>query len=93
MFETRQSTEFADSFKRKHHPETFFLGKIGHLVPDEVDMVMGRRGMRTALEAGVEVCVGPVGGAGDDQHAMITEGDEEAGGRIEKFFEVGGEVA
>jgi hypothetical protein len=49
--------------------------------------------MRAALEAGVEVCVGPAGGAGDDRHAMITEGDEEAGGRTWKFFEVGGEVA
>jgi hypothetical protein len=49
--------------------------------------------MRTALEAGVEVCVGPAGGAGDDRQAMITEGDKEAGGRMGKFFEVGGEVA
>jgi hypothetical protein len=91
MFETRQSTEFADSFIWKHRPETF-LGKVGHLVPDEVDMVMGR-GMRTALDAGVNVCIGPVGGAGDNRHAMITEGDEEAGGRMGKVFEVGGEVA
>jgi hypothetical protein len=46
--------------------------------------------MRTALEASGEVCVGPAGGAGDDRHAMITEGDEEAGGKMGKCFEVGG---
>jgi hypothetical protein len=33
------------------------------------------------------------GGAGHDRHAMITEGDEESGGRMGKLFEVGGEVA
>jgi hypothetical protein len=55
MFETQQSTYFVDSFIRKHRPETF-LGEIGHFVPDKVDMVMSR-GMRTALEAGVEVCI------------------------------------
>jgi hypothetical protein len=92
MFETREMMKFADSFIRKHLQETF-PGKVGRLVPHKVDMVMGR-GMRTALEAGVEVCVGPAGGAGDDrQHAMITEGDKEAGGRMGKFFEVRGEVA
>jgi hypothetical protein len=41
MFETRQATELADCFIWKHRPETF-LGKIGHLVADEVDRVMGR---------------------------------------------------
>jgi hypothetical protein len=55
-------------------------------------MVMGRF-MRTTLEAGVDVCVGPAGGAGHNRHAMITEGDEEAGGGVGEFFEVGGEVA
>jgi hypothetical protein len=91
MFESRQTTEFADSVIRKNRPETF-LGEVGHFVADEVDMVMGRF-MRTALEAGVNVCVGPAGGAGHDRHAMITEGDEEAGGRMGKVFQVGGEVA
>jgi len=41
MFETRESTEFADSFIRKHRPKTF-LGKVGHLFSDEVNMVLGR---------------------------------------------------
>jgi hypothetical protein len=49
--------------------------------------------MRTALEACVEVRVGPASSTGDDRHTMITEGDEEGGGRMGKFFEVGGEVA
>jgi hypothetical protein len=84
MFETRESTEFADSFIRKHGPKTL-LGKVGHLFSDEVDMVLGRF-VRTTLESGVDVCVGPAGGAGDDRHAMIPEGDEEAGGRMGKLF-------
>jgi hypothetical protein len=74
VFESRETTKFADSFIRKHHPETF-AGKVGHFIPQhKVDIVMGR-GMRTALEAGIEVRVGPSRGNGDDRHAMITEGD------------------
>ena len=81
-----------DSCIRKHPPETF-LGKVGPLVADEVDMVLMGRFMRTAPELGVDVRVRPAGGAGHDRHAMITEGDEEAGGRMGELFEVGGEVA
>jgi hypothetical protein len=71
VFETRETTKFADSFIRQHRPETF-AGKVGHFVPHKVDMVMGR-GMGTALEAGIEVRVlGPSRGTGDDRHSMIT---------------------
>jgi len=49
--------------------------------------------MRTALESGVDVCVGPAGSAGKDRHAMIMEGDKETGGRMGKRFQVRGEVA
>jgi hypothetical protein len=78
MFEARETTKFAVSFVvRKHRPETF-SGNVGHFVSHEVDMVMGG-GLRTSLEAGGEIIVGPAGGAGDNRHAMIMEGDEEAG--------------
>jgi hypothetical protein len=80
VFETRETTKFADSFIRKHRPETF-SGKVGHFVPhNKADMVMGR-GMRTALEACIEVRVGPSSGTGDERHAMITEGDASEGWR------------
>jgi hypothetical protein len=40
VFETRETTKFADSFIWQHRPETF-AGKVGHFVPHKVDMVMG----------------------------------------------------
>ena len=41
VFESQEEmTKFADSFIRKHRPETF-AGKVGQFVPHKVDMVMG----------------------------------------------------
>jgi hypothetical protein len=39
-----------------------------------------------ASEANIEVGVGPANGTGNDRHAIIPEGGEEAGGRMGKAF-------
>jgi hypothetical protein len=89
--EAREATEFTDSRIGQHRPETL-AGKISHFIPHKVNVVV-RRGVRAAAETRVEVGVGPTNGTGDNRHARIPEGSEEAGGRMGKAFEAGGEVA